>query len=356
MNHTLPVLPRKVDFEHVLDGLKVSLFVLQNKNGVKVSLTNYGARIVSLITPDSHGKMSDIVLGYNTLHEYLDSEEPYFGATVGRCCNRISNARFVLDGKVIDLTANKGTDHLHGGKRGFHTVVWDVISEGEHEVTFQYLSKDGEEGYPGNLKVQVTYSLNNLNELGIRYTANTDKKTVLNLTNHAFFNLSGAGDDSVGDHVIQINADSYLPVNEFLLPTGEIKTLSDSPLDFRDGKKLKEAWNTNHEQVRLAEGVDHTFVLYREKRTNVALVASVHDMKTGRVLEVETTEPGVQLYTGNALSGVDIGREGKSYGRRSAFCLETQHFPDSPNHDNFPLITLDPLETFTSTTIYRLKW
>ena len=349
------VLPNQNDFDKNLFGNIVSLHSINNGNGVVVSLTNYGARIVSLCTPDRFGNKANIVLGYNTLNEYLDSREPYFGATIGRCANRISNACFGLDTKTIQLTRNKGVDHLHGGINGFHAAVWDVVSSSNDQVVFSHISKDGEEGYPGNLHVQVSYKLNEKNELIIHYTASTDKKTIINLTNHSFFNLSGAGNPSVGEHLIQINADYFLPINNKLLPTGGINPVIGTQHDFRTEKSIGIDWDAKNEQIILADGFDHTFVLKKNTDSLLSFAARVTDPNSGRILEVETTEPGVQFYTGNALTGTDIGREGVPYIKRSAFCLETQHFPDSPNQPNYPSVILEPGKQYDSTTIYRFQ-
>lgn len=343
------------DFETSINGKQTCLILLKNENGMSVALTNYGARIVSIFVPDKFGKFDDVVLGFNTIQEYLSADELYHGATIGRFANRIANARFTLDDEEIQLTANNGINHLHGGTNGFHAVVWDVLESDGHSVTFRYNSKDGEEGFPGNLIVDVSFTLTQENELVIEYLAISDKKTILNLTNHAYFNLKAEGSGSVGQHKLTIFADAFTPINERGIPTGEIQSVEHTPLDFRKEKDMGEEWNADHTQIQIGNGYDHNFVLKKRESNTFEFVAKVYEPESGRVLEVHTTEPGLQLYTANYFSGNDIGKQGTSYLPKSAFCLETQHFPDSPNQSHFPNVVLEKGEKFYSKTVYGFK-
>jgi len=336
-----------------LNGKNVSVFTLKNKCNMTVELTNYGARITRFLVPDSNGITANVVLGYDNLQDYLNSDELYYGAIVGRYANRIANGSFPLDKNLIQLEKNNAENHLHGGFNGLHAVVWDVVEFSSTKVVFRHLSENGEGGYPGNLEIVVSYILNDNGELIIDYQANTDELTIINLTNHAYFNLSGAGNGSIGNHLFFINADFYTPINQHLIPTGELRPVYGSPFNFRMEKEIGKDWDDHAQQIKLAGGFDHNFVIYKTKPESLVLAARVKDPKSGRILEVETTEPGIQLYTANALSGKDIGREGIPYNSRTAFCLETQHFPDSPNKPHFPSTILEPGKQFTSKTIYR---
>ena len=348
--------PKKDRFKTVLDGSDVSLYRIKNRKGVEVSVTNYGARIVSFLVPDSNGKIDDIVLGYNSIEDYLNSDNGYYGATIGRFGNRISNGTFTLNNETYQLQKNELDNHLHGGERGLHTVVWDVSSQTDKYITLKYRSEDGEGGYPGNMDLEVIFSLNDSGELTIRYKAVSDKKTIINLTNHAFFNLAGAGSGSVANHMITINADSYTPVDGAMIPTGEIEPVADGVMDFREMKPMGRDWNLDDPQLNIADGYDHNFVLRKRNKHSPEFAARVSEANSGRMLELETTEPALQFYTANALNGQDVGREGIPYEAKTAFCLETQNFPDSPNKPHFPSATLEPGELFTSTTIYRISW
>ena len=349
--------PMKNRFKSVLNGSDVSLYKLKNKKGVQVSITNYGARIVSFLVPDSNSKIDDIVLGYSSIEGYLNSDNVYYGATIGRFGNRIANGTFKLNNETYQLKRNESENHLHGGDKGLHTVVWNVSGQTDNSLKLKYRSEDGECGYPGNLDLEVTFSLNDSGELSISYKAVSDKKTIINLTNHAFFNLAGAGSGSVANHMITINADSYTPVDEAMIPTGEIEPVADSAMDFREMKPMGRDWNLDDPQLNIADGYDHNFVLRkRDEDGSPEFAARVIEANSGRMLELETTEPGLQFYTANALDGQDIGREGIPYEARTAFCLETQNFPDSPNKPQFPSATLEPGELFTSKTIYRISW
>lgn len=331
------------------EGKAVSLFTLTNKNGVQVTISSYGGTITSWTVPDKNGGRSSIVVGFDKLDDYLQ-KPPYFGATVGRYGNRIGGAQFKLDGTVYKLAANDGKNTLHGGIKGFDKVVWQVaaIDSAKPALSLTYLSKDGEEGYPGNLATTVHFSLTDSNELVIDYTATTDKATPVNLTNHSYFNLTGDVSNSILNHSLWIDADRYTPVDSTLIPTGELKSVKGTPFDFTTPHKIGE----RIDQVK--GGYDHNFVLNR-KGNDRQLVAYVTDSISGRKLEVYTTEPGLQFYSGNFLDGKFRNRDGKAIVKHSAMCLETQHFPDSPNKTAFPSTILKPGQTYHSTTAYKVS-
>jgi aldose 1-epimerase len=348
---------RKVEkqpFGKTADGTPVDLYTLTNSKGVRVAITNYGGIVVSLFTPDRNGNLGDIVLGFERLEDYLKGH-PYFGAIIGRYGNRIAKGRFTLDGVEYKLAQNNGENHLHGGLVGFDKKVWKardfVDAEGQH-LELRYTSPDGEEGYPGNLDVTVTYSLNEQNQLRIDYVATTDKPTVVNLTNHSYFNLAGEGD--ILGHLLRLNADYFTPVDAGLIPTGELRPVKGTPFDFTEPTPIGARIEQDDEQLRYGRGYDHNFVL-RGGGGSLAEAAEVYEPKTGRVLRVLTTEPGVQFYTGNFLDGTLRGKYGRVYHRRTGFCLETQHFPDSPNKPHFPTTVLRPGQTYRSTTIYEFS-
>ena len=344
---------KKTTFGKMPDGQAIDLYTLTNRNGMEVTITNYGGRVVSLLAPDRAGKVADVVLGFDDLSGYL-AENPYFGALVGRYANRIANGEFSLDGVEYHVPRNDGPNALHGGIRGFDKRVWtahDVTKENP-SLELTYLSKDGEEGYPGNLSVKVVYTLTDNNELQIDYTATTDKETVLNLTNHSYFNLAGQGNGNILNHQLMINADRLTPINSTLIPTGELRPVDGTPFDFRKPAAIVPRINDDNEQLKFGKGYDHNFVV-NHKDTRPVLAARVTDPESGRVMEVLTTQPGMQLYTGNFLDGTIHGKGGKVYGYRSALCLETQHFPNSPNQPNFPSAELKPGQTFHETTIYK---
>ena len=335
------------------DGTAVEVFTLKNSAGMEARIMTWGGTLISLRVPDAAGKFDDVVLGYDSLDGYVKNGG-YFGALIGRYANRIGHARFTLDGKEYHLSANDGDNTLHGGKVGFDKRVWTPIHSDGHSVELRYVSKDGEEGYPGTLTATVRYTVTPQNELRLDYTATTDKDTVQNLTNHTYFNLAGAGSGPILDEEIQINADHFTPVDAGLIPTGEIRSVAGTPLDFRKPMKIGARIESDDEQMKLGKGYDHNFVLTRSGNGLVE-AARVHDPKTGRVMEVLTTQPGVQFYTSNMLNGPVNGRDGKVYNRREALCLETHHYPDSPNKPNFPSAELKSGETFHSTTIYRFS-
>ncbi|HOZ76392.1 MAG TPA: aldose epimerase family protein [Ferruginibacter sp.] len=336
----------KLDWGEI-EGQRVFLFSLTNKSGHQVTVTNYGATITSWVTPDKLGGKSNIVLGFESIDGYL-ARPPYFGATIGRYSNRIAKGRFVIGNDTYSVATNNGENHLHGGNKGFDKVIWCAkpSDDGSASVTMNYLSKDGEEGYPGNLQVAVTFTLTDDNELLIGYYAETDKATVVNLTNHSYFNLTGDVASSILDHTLQIYADNYTPV-ENGIPNGELKNVAGGPFDFLQPHTIGERIS------RVDGGYDHNFVLTR-KSNGLELIATLADSVSGRTLEVYTTEPGMQLYSGNFLDGSFKTSEGKSINKHAAICLETQHFPDSPNQPSFPATLLQPGEKYETATKYRL--
>ncbi len=342
------------NFQKTLDGKQVQLFTLRNDNGIVSQITNYGGRVVSLWIPDKNGKMEDIVLGYESIDDYLNSNEIYFGALIGRYGNRISKGRFSLNNTDYALAVNNGENHLHGGKKGFNNVVWDAKQLNAHTLQLDYFSKDMEEGYPGNLSVKVIYTLTKNNELKIEYWATTDAPTHVNLTHHSFFNLHGAGNGSINDHILQINATHYTPVDEGLIPTGEILEVKGTPMDFTTATPIGKRVEDDFEQLKFGLGYDHNWVL-NPSGSELNFAAKITEPKSGRTIEVFTTEPGLQFYGGNFLNGSDIGKYGKKYEYRTAFCLETQHYPDSPNHENFPSTLLNPGEKYHSICMYRFS-
>ena len=342
----------KSDFQKNIDGKKTDLFVLRNKNGVISEITNYGARVVSLWVPDLNGSFDDIVLGCSTLDDYISIKERYFGATIGRYANRIKNGKFKINNTDFILKKNNGPNHLHGGNIGYNDVVWEGKQLDNQTVEFKYLSKNMEEGYPGNLNVKVIYHLSDQNELKIEYFANTDEPTYVNLTHHSFFNLLGAGNGNINDHLLYINAKSFTPIDSKLIPTGKIELAEGTPFDFNTLTKIGKRLNDEDEQLKFGNGYDHNFVLNNSNSTDI-LAARVIEKKSGRILEVYTNEPGMQLYGGNFLDGKTIGKQSKAYNYGSAFCLETQHFPDSPNNPNFPNTLLKPKDNYYSICIYK---
>lgn len=343
-------------FEKIVDGKQTGLYTLTNKVGSEVTITNYGAKIVSLMVPDKNGSLTDVVLGHATIDDYLTSEEPYFGAICGRTGNRIANGRFTLEGKEYQLAVNNGPNSLHGGIKGFNAVVWEVKKLTETSIELFYLSMDGEEGFPGNLSVTVTYTLTEDNALDIQYSATTDKTTILNLTNHSYFNLSGQGDDSIGNHLLMLNADRYLPTDETAIPYGDAEMVNRTPMDFTEPHTIGERIEDNFEQLKFGNGYDHTFVLNKiAMEDEYSYVGICESPKTGIKMEMFTTEPGVQLYSGNWMTGNFSAKKGMHYPRRSAVCFETQHYPDSINNPQYPTVVLHPGELFASRTTYKFS-
>ena len=342
------------NFEAIIDGDSVQLYTLVNKNGMEVTLTNYGQRIISLYVPDKDGNFEDVVLGFPKLDDYTATKN-YYGSTIGRYGNRIAKGRFSIDGKVYELATNNNGNHLHGGDKGFESVVWNVDKVTESEILFSRTSPDMEEGYPGNLQVKVMYTLTDENELKISYQAKTDKSTHVNLTHHSFFNLNGEGSGTVNNHILMLNADGFTPVDSGLIPTGKIEKVAGTPFDFTKPKPIGADLEVDYEQLTLGKGYDHNFVLNETPKNSEGLVlaAKVIEPESGRILEVYTDEPGVQFYGGNFLTGTDIGKSGKPYAFRGSFCLETQHFPNSPNQSDFPSTRLDPGDTYISNCTYK---
>jgi aldose 1-epimerase len=341
------------NFNAVIDGKQVKLFELKNKRGMTVYITNYGGRLVSLLVPDKHGKMTDVVQGFDGVKGYQKSTEPYFGATIGRYGNRIANGKFVLDHKTYTLYTNNGPNTLHGGKKGFQDVVWDAKQPNQAAVELSYLSKDMEEGFPGNLKVKVIYKLTEDNALKISYEASTDKNTVVNLTNHAFFNLNGENSGSILNHKVQIKAGHFTPVNATLIPTGVIESVEGTPFDFRKGATIGSRINDYSIQLTNGKGYDHNYVL-NAHHINTS-VANVIGDKSGIVMDVFTDQPGLQFYSGNFMQSKNTMKNGHKDDYRTAFAMETQHFPDSPNQPSFPSTELKPGQQYHSFSIYRFK-
>ncbi|MGN6369166.1 MAG: aldose epimerase family protein [Phycisphaerae bacterium] len=339
-------------FGALRDGTAVKAFVITNGSGAEARVITHGATLQSLRMPDWEGKMGDVVLGFDDAAGYVSRGNPFFGGTIGRVCNRISNARFTLEGKEYTLAANDGTNNLHSGPRGFDRVEWAGKTVDEKTVEFSYLSKDGEEGFPGNLQVRVRYSLSDDNALTISYEATTDQATVVNLTNHSYFNLAGQGNGDVLKHELMIDADEYTPNTAQHVPTGKIEAVAGTPFDFREPHAVGERIHEENEQLKFGGGYDVNFVL--RKGAGLRLAARVYEPTSGRVLEVLTTEPGVQFYSGNGLGRVK-GKGGVVYARYGGLCLETQHFPDSVHHPEFPSTELKPGETFRSETVYRFS-
>jgi aldose 1-epimerase len=335
-------------------GQVISLYTFRNDKGLETSISNFGGRIVTLKVPDRTGKFEDIVLGYDLLKPYID-KNPFFGTLVGRYANRIANGEFALNGKKYTLAKNNGPNSLHGGLQGFDKKAWtaEITKEGK-ALQLTYVSKDGEEGYPGTLTTVVTYSLSNDNALQIDYDATTDADTILNLTNHSYFNLAGHGHGSILDHQLTINADKFTPVNANLIPTGELRSVEGTPFDFRKPTAIGARIDAQDEQIKFGEGYDHNFVLNRSGDAP-SLAAKITDPQSGRVMEVLTTQPGMQLYTSNHISGEIQGKGSAIYRVRSAYCFETQHFPDTPNQPAFPTAVLKPGEKYHQTTIFRFS-
>ncbi|MEJ5963025.1 aldose epimerase family protein [Pedobacter immunditicola] len=340
-------------FEKTIDGKQVQLYTLTNKNGAKAMITNYGGRLVSLLVPDRNQQLTDVVAGFSDVQGYQKSTEPYFGATIGRFGNRIAKGKFSLDGKSYQLFTNNGSNTLHGGKKGFQDVVWDGKKINEQTLELSYLSKDMEEGFPGNLQVKVVYTLEDDYSLKITYDATVDENTVVNLTNHAFFNLNGAGSGTILNHLVKINASSYTPVDSTLIPTGKIEPVNGTPFDFTTPKTIGEHIERDDEQLKFGKGYDHNFVL--NKHAEDEPVAIVAGDKTGVVMEVFTDQPGLQFYSGNFMQGKNKMKGNRTDDFRTAFALETQHFPDSPNQPSFPSTVLKAGDTYHTETIYKFS-
>ena len=338
----------------------IKLYTLTNRSGMTVKVTNYGAIITSILVPDRDGKLADVALGYDRVEDYINAvDKPYFGAIVGRYGNRIAKGRFSIDGETYSLAVNNGENHLHGGVIGFDKVVWDdmpVNGDGWIGVALSYLAKDKEEGYPGNLKIKVTYKLTNENALIVDYHATTDKATPVNLTQHTYFNLKGEGRGTILDHELTLNANKFTPVDEGLIPTGELENVAGTPFNFTSPKPIGRDIGKDHQQLAFGLGYDHNFVLDKGGKANsMEMAARVYEPSSGRVLEIRTTEPGIQFYCGNFLDGRLRGKSGRAYVHRGGFCLETQHYPDSPNQPAFPSTILKPGNEYKTTTVFKFS-
>lgn len=343
-------------FGQTPDGKQVDIFTLTNKNGLVAQITNFGGIVTSLSVPDRDGKMADVVLGFDDLDGYVN-EHPYFGALIGRIGNRVAKGKFTLEGKEYTLAINNGPNHLHGGLKGYDKVVWKaqpIETADGPSLRLMYVSPDGEEGYPGTLTCGVTYTLTNDNTLKIEYDAVTDKATPINLTQHSYFNLAGHNSGDILSHEAMINADNFTPTDETLIPTGEIWAVEGTPMDFRTFAEIGARIDSSYEQIKFGGGYDHNWVL-NNKDGKLALAASFYEKTSGRLMEVLTTEPGVQFYVGNFLDGSNVGKGGAVYNYRNGFCAEAQHFPDSPNQPGFPTTILQPGQTYKQTTAYRFS-
>jgi aldose 1-epimerase len=341
-------------FHRVIDGSQVGLYTLKNSNGLEANITNYGGIVVSLLVPDKSGRLGDVVLGYDNLNDYIGSKH-YFGALIGRYGNRIAKGRFTIDGVKYQLACNNGSNALHGGNKGFDKVVWEaekIDADDGPALKLTYSSKDGEENYPGALRCSVTYTLTKTNGLKIAYAAETDKPTVVNLTHHSYFNLKDGGASDILGHALMIKASRFTPVDKGLIPTGELQPVAGTPFDFQKPTRIGARVGQDDEQLKFGRGYDHNWVL--DPQGN-GLAASVYEATSGRFMEVLTTEPGLQFYCGNLLEGTKKGKGSTVYQPRTGFCLETQHFPDSPNHPVFPTTELKPGQKYTQTTVYRFS-
>ena len=348
------IIPSK-NFEGIVDGKSTSLFTLQNKKGMTVQITNYGARVVALWVPDKDGNFKDVVWGFTSLDEYLKSTDVYCGPIVGRYGNRIANGQFSLNDSIYQLTINNNENHLHGGTNGFYKKVWDAKSfkiDGNDALELTYFSKDGEEGYPGNLNISVTYIVTQENELNIHYAAKTDATTIINPTSHCYFNLTGSTENSILEHVLQINAKHFTPTNETLIPTGEIKEITGTPFDFLKPTSIGQRIDQENQQLLFGKGYDHNFVIDKSIGS-FKKMAEIYSPKSGIAMSILSDQPGLQFYSGNFMKGILIGKRGDKHNYRSGFALETQNFPDAPNHANFPSAILNPNETYIHKTTYR---
>jgi aldose 1-epimerase len=342
------------DFQTEIDGKMTDLYILKNKNGYEVAVTNYGGSLVAIMVPDKDGQMANVIQGHDNIQDAINSPEPFLSTLVGRYGNRIAKGKFTLEGKEYSLSINNGPNHLHGGPTGFHARVWDAEQLSENSLKLHYLSADGEEGFPGNLDMTVVYTFTDDNELVIDYTGTTDKTTVVNMTNHGFFSLTGIANPTptIEDLECEINADYYVPIDDTSIPTGEIESVKGTPFDFTTPHAVGERIDADHIQTKRGAGYDHCFVLNKKQPGELTFAARVVEPKSGRTMEVYTTEPGVQVYTDNWADGYK-GQHGATFPRRSAICFEAQHFPDSPNHPYFPSVVLKPGEVYTQKTIYK---
>lgn len=340
-------------FKKEIDGKQTTLYTLKNKHNAEAIFTNYGGRLVSLLVPNKDGKLVDVVVGFRSVHDYEKSTEPYFGATIGRYGNRIAKGKFTLEGKTYSLFTNNGQNTLHGGKKGYQYVVWDATQPSANTLVLHYLSKDGDENFPGNLDVKVTYTLTDDNELKMDYEAKTDKTTIVNLTNHAFFNLNGDGSGEILNHEVQIYADEYTPVDSTLIPTGKIEKVKGTPFDFTKATTIGARINDKNEQLTFGKGYDHNYVLNKTKAMGMFHAATVKGDKSGIVMDIYTQEPGLQFYSGNFMQSKNTFKTGAKDDFRTAIALETQHFPDSPNQPAFPSTVLKPGQVYKTSSVYK---
>ena len=345
---------KREDFQTTIHGKKTDLYILKNKKGNEVAITNYGGALVAIMVPDKNGNYANVIQGHDNIQDVINSPEPYLSTLIGRYGNRICKGKFQLNGKEYQIPINDGENSLHGGKSGFNTKVWDALRMNDETVVLNYVSSYGEEGFTGEVKVTVAYTFNDDNELIIDYLATTNKKTVICLTNHGFFSLSGIANPTptVDNVELELNADFYLPIDAQSIPTGEIRFVEGTPFDFRTPKTIGERIDNDNEQLKNGHGYDHNYVLNKKEEGELSFAARLHEPNSGRTMEVYTTEPGLQLYTGNFENGIS-GTHGATYPRRSAVCLEAQHFPDSPNRPYFPSVVLRPGEQYKQTTIYK---
>jgi aldose 1-epimerase len=345
---------KREDFQTTVNGKKTDLYILRNSQGNEVAITNYGGAVVAIMVPDKNGKMANVIQGHDNIQDVINSPEPFLSVLIGRYGNRICKGQFQLHGKKYQLATNDGPNHLHGSPTGFHTKVWDAQQMNDHSLILKYVSSYGEEGFTGEMEIWVAYIFNDDNELVIKYQATTNKETIVNLTHHGFFSLSGIANPtpSVESQLLEVNADYYLPIDKVSIPTGEIRFVEGTPFDFRTPKTIGQDINADNEQLKNGQGYDHNYVLNKNEEGELSFAARVTEPVSGRTMEVYTTEPGLQIYTGNFLSGIS-GQFGATFPRRSAICLEAQHFPDTPNHPYFPSVVLYPGQTYTQKTIYK---
>jgi aldose 1-epimerase len=345
---------KRENFQTTVNGKKTDLYILRNSQGNEVAITNYGGAVVAIMVPDKNGKMANVIQGHDNIQDVINSPEPFLSVLIGRYGNRICKGQFQLHGKKYQLATNDGPNHLHGGPTGFHTKVWDAQQMNDHSLILKYVSSYGEEGFTGEMEIWVAYIFNDDNELVIKYQATTNKETIVNLTHHGFFSLSGIANPtpSVESQLLEVNADYYLPIDKVSIPTGEIRFVEGTPFDFRTPKTIGQDINADNEQLKNGQGYDHNYVLNKNEEGELSFAARVTEPVSGRTMEVYTTEPGLQIYTGNFLSGIS-GQFGATFPRRSAICLEAQHFPDTPNHPYFPSVVLYPGQTYTQKTIYK---
>jgi len=346
---------KREDFQTTVNGKKTDLYILRNRKGYEVAISNYGGAICAIMVPDKDGKVGNVVQGYSNIQTLINAPEPFLSTLIGRYGNRICKGQFTLNGKEYQLAINNGPNHLHGGPTGFHVRVWDAKQMGPRSLALHRVSSYGEEGFTGEVDITVEFTWSDDNELILEYMASTNKKTIINLTHHAFFSLAGTADPTptIDNQIMEINADFYIPTDETAIPTGEILKVDGTPFDFRTPKPIGQDINADHEQIKFGNGFDHNYVLNKNEEGELSFAARITEPVSGRTLECYTTEPGVQLYTGNYLTGDYKGANGATFPRRSAVCLECQHFPDSPNRTYFPSVVLNPHHRYKQKTVYK---